>query len=769
MRGALSTRAVVLTLVSGLLAIAGPAALGAGNGSRRPVSPEFNLFVETPGAQLFSGRLIARPVQPAGEAAVYSDLAARSARAHAAMQDFQIHSYVPQTDEYVLCVPPGRTENEVAGELFTTGWFQYVHPDWIVFPADCPNDSSFGAQWHHAADRMDSCAGWDIDTGGPSIGVGICDTGVRVTHEDLLLHRREGFNAVDELWESNGGQINDINGHGTATTGCAAANGNNSKGVAGVGWNLSHRMLRVSNSGGGGSSLSILNLASRTSIEAGDKVANVSYTGVANPSVVSTAAYIRSLGGILVWAAGNDGATLTLNGRDEDALIVVGATNSSDVLAGFSARGPFVDLVAPGVDVYTTSNSNKSSYGPATGTSFAAPLTAGLIALIWSENPGLTANEVEQILKAGVDDLGASGVDDLYGYGRINVKRSLDLAINFLSFEFPDGFPDQLDPAGGTTIRVVVVEGTQQPQPGTGELHYNTGAGWVATPMLEVAPNVYDAVFPAADCATEVVFYFSARSAEDVLVYEPRFAPVRAFTRVAATSVTLLAEYDFEAAAGWVASNSSVDAGGWVRSVPSGSQGLLGDPPTDFDGSGQCWVTGNSYGEDLDGGPTRLLSPTLDLSTAAEPYVRYARWFYNDDQDEDRLVVEVTNNGGLSWKLIESVEHTPGWVVKNWRLRDFVTPTALVQLRFSASDNPNNSITEAALDAVAIRDIECAVTPPCPADLDGDGVIGQGDLGVLLADYGCEGGGCAGDIDGDGDTDQGDLGVLLAAYGQACP
>lgn len=57
-------------------------------------------------------------------------------------------------------------------------------------------------------------------------------------------------------------------------------------------------------------------------------------------------------------------------------------------------------------------------------------------------------------------------------------------------------------------------------------------------------------------------------------------------------------------------------------------------------------------------------------------------------------------------------------------------------------------------------------TPPCPEDLDGDGVVGQGDLGLLLASFGFDGGG---DIDGDGDTDQADLGALLGAFGLPCP
>ncbi len=57
---------------------------------------------------------------------------------------------------------------------------------------------------------------------------------------------------------------------------------------------------------------------------------------------------------------------------------------------------------------------------------------------------------------------------------------------------------------------------------------------------------------------------------------------------------------------------------------------------------------------------------------------------------------------------------------------------------------------------------------PCPEDLSGDGTINSTDLNILLADFGCAGGGCGGDIDGDGDTDSADLNLLLAAFGQAC-
>ena len=56
-----------------------------------------------------------------------------------------------------------------------------------------------------------------------------------------------------------------------------------------------------------------------------------------------------------------------------------------------------------------------------------------------------------------------------------------------------------------------------------------------------------------------------------------------------------------------------------------------------------------------------------------------------------------------------------------------------------------------------------------PGDLNGDGCVDQRDLGILLADWGCQGGNCPGDVDGDGDTDQSDLGIMLAHWGEGCP
>lgn len=416
----------VCLLSAAALMPAGANAFQGDNGNER--------FAEQPGYQEFSGSMIARPWPTFRwiEQGMTVDEAQRqydeAVRLITAIAPPRVHVW--QTDQYIFDLPQGMTENDVAHRLLATGLFKFAEPNWRVYPQECPNDAQFGSQWYHGIDRYDSCAGWDIHTGTPEVTVGVCDTGVRFTHEDLQLHRQEGYNAVDRLWESNGGQINDIYGHGTESTGCAAANGNNGIGVTGMGWNLSHRMLRVTNSPGGGSSIEWLNHAAVTAIESGDKVASLSYSGVDNQAVRDTATYIKSIGGLMIWAAGNSSQNMTTNDRDADDVIIVGAVSRQDVKSSFSNYGRMVDLVAPGEEVWNVSSGGDNQYRNFSGTSAACPQVSGLAALLWSTNPALTPDEVEFYLKSTCNDLGAPGIDDTYGYGRINLHNAVAAAFS---------------------------------------------------------------------------------------------------------------------------------------------------------------------------------------------------------------------------------------------------------------------------------------------------------------------------------------------------
>ncbi|MBL1217975.1 MAG: hypothetical protein D8M59_10835 [Planctomycetes bacterium] len=368
-------------------------------------------FVEDPGYMEFSGRMIALPHQDA----------ASKSFAERNLLNNRLIEYRAVTGEYIFDLPNNVSESDAAKQLMGTGYFEYVEPDWIVYPlANCPNDSRFSSQWQH--NSMSSCDGWDFHTAeGTNVSVGICDTGVKTTHEDLKNFRLEGYNAVNRRWENSGGSIDDINGHGTMTTGCAAAQGNNGVGVSGMGWQLNHRMLRVSNSSGGGAYLSDLTHAALTAVQAGDFVASVSYSGVTSGSVETTGRTIMdTYGGLMCWAAGNEGRRY--DSSDHAHVIIVGATTSSRTKSSFSNYGKFIDVMAPGSNVYTTTRNSNSSYGSASGTSFSCPLTAGLCALIKSADPSLGPYDVQALLFNGCTDMNNA---DLYGYGEINIFGSL--------------------------------------------------------------------------------------------------------------------------------------------------------------------------------------------------------------------------------------------------------------------------------------------------------------------------------------------------------
>ena len=121
----------------------------------------------------------------------------------------------PEYENLVLEGMPGAAVacgNGVAAELMATGLFQYVEPNWIVYPLECPNDARFNEQWHHRSNLLQSCLGWDIHTGTPATTVGLCDTGIRTTHNQF-------GSRAQNVYDAFGGNGNDCNGHGTHVAG----------------------------------------------------------------------------------------------------------------------------------------------------------------------------------------------------------------------------------------------------------------------------------------------------------------------------------------------------------------------------------------------------------------------------------------------------------------------------------------------------------------------------------------------------------------------
>ncbi|MFG0329410.1 MAG: M14 family metallopeptidase [Phycisphaerales bacterium] len=278
-----------------------------------------------------------------------------------------------------------------------------------------------------------------------------------------------------------------------------------------------------------------------------------------------------------------------------------------------------------------------------------------------------------------------------------------------LAFSLPEPLPVAVTPNVAAPVRIAIEEvNGYSYQAGSAKIYSRLGSSGSFTPdtMTNLGGGEFEGMVPPADCGDLVEFYFEAQADDGTFAHFPEDAPNAVFSTLAANSETVLAD-NFESDLGWSVVNIQLDDGAWERGVPAGD-GTRGDPTSDYDGSGRAYLTGNRQGNsDVDGGPTRVTSPSFDLDGAFDSVIRYARWFYNDDGDADRLVVELSNNNGSTWTEVESVGGRGGWVPNEIRVSDYLAPTSTMRLRFSASDNPNDSITEAGLDAVEILKLSC--------------------------------------------------------------
>lgn len=284
-----------------------------------------------------------------------------------------------------------------------------------------PNDPCFPAQWHLRA--LEGPAAWALAAGRPPVVIAVVDSGVEATHPDLRGALVPGWNFLSETPDTADGF-----GHGTAVAGAAAAAANNGVGGAGVAPGA-RLMPLVALDANDRASYSDIARAIVYAADHGARVINVSLGGP-SPSLTLDRAieYAWQRGAIVVASAMNTGDSTPHYPAASPRALAVSATTPVDTLAGFSTHGDWIDFSGPGVSILTTSAGGRYAYRH--GTSFAAPMVSGTLALMLAARPRASPEELVALLAEAAEDLGAPGPDPSFGRGRVHARRAVERAVS---------------------------------------------------------------------------------------------------------------------------------------------------------------------------------------------------------------------------------------------------------------------------------------------------------------------------------------------------
>lgn len=356
---------------------------------------------------------------------------------------------------------------------------RWAYPDLIVQTElhALPLDDTYADQlWHleNVGQVEGALPGMDINvlpaweiTNGDGILIGIIDGGVE-EHVDLATVQ-PGIDKLDGDGDASPGAEQSNPAHGTVVAGVAGAIGNNGQGVAGVAWAAEILPVRLV---GGGASLQQMYEAFVESVDRGAHVLNNSWgfnteepcDSISDlPPLNEGIAYARDvgrdgLGTVVVFSAGNSGCEQNDYPmlRDNENVIAVGSINDRAVKWGYSVWGNHVDIGAPSgglgggggrPGLYSTdmfgdvgfngAGENNEYTDRMGGTSGAAPVVSGTVALMLAANPRITEAEVRRVLCATatkVDPTGttydSTGWSPYYGCGRVDAGAAVVAVAN---------------------------------------------------------------------------------------------------------------------------------------------------------------------------------------------------------------------------------------------------------------------------------------------------------------------------------------------------
>ncbi len=353
---------------------------------------------------------------------------------------------------------------QAVGALARNPAVSYVEPDGLVYA------TSQTVPW--GIERVFGKETYSFDTWktskGSGIGVAVLDTGIDTNHPDLSVVEGRRFYMVTTgppgqrgLRDDN--NYNDVHGHGSHVAGTIAAL-DNETGVVGAAPEVNLYAVKVLGDDGSGHISAIVG-GIEWAVEKDIPIINMSFGSSSHSQTLKDACDIAyyEKGHLLVSSAGNRGNSEGTGDNvgypaNYSSVIAVAASDNSDQRASFSSTGPAVELIAPGVGVLSTVPGGYASYN---GTSMASPHVAGVAALVWAADSGLSNVEVRDLLKNSAENLGL--LENHQGYGMVRA----DLAVNkdpdngqptYFKVTASAGEGGTIDPEG----EINVEEGTSQ-------------------------------------------------------------------------------------------------------------------------------------------------------------------------------------------------------------------------------------------------------------------------------------------------------------------
>jgi len=349
---------------------------------------------------------------------------------------------------FAVRVPADSSVEETLAAMARDPDVERAAPDHRTRLFDVPNDTFFRNYQYNLQNRgtvleisttirpqttagadIKAVPAWDETTGDAGVLIAVLDTGVDLTHPELVNKVvstgrdfvNDDFDATDDHW------------HGTHVAGIAAADTDNGEGIAGVAWNCRILPGKVIDADGEGYYSWLID-GIVWAVDAGARVINLSLGGdEADAFLEDACKYAFDRGVVVVAATGNDAGPVGYPAAYDSYVLAVAATDYDDQRASFSNFGPEVDVAAPGVYILGPcpewyAGEGYLPYLFGSGTSQATPHAAGLAALILSVKPWLEAGEVMDVIRYTADDVNHAqnpGRDDDLGYGRIDMQKAL--------------------------------------------------------------------------------------------------------------------------------------------------------------------------------------------------------------------------------------------------------------------------------------------------------------------------------------------------------